>query len=154
MQKHRTIQPSNYRAVGLLIHTPLAYQFTHITENFRVSFTRTRWCSTEAYPSNWHHGWHYVSCAHSWQNAKLSQSIRQGNCFNSRISKFNRYIKCHSRGSDPSIPLCKRSTNFQTKYLLKLQKNPGATLRKPRLKIIKISLWSYVDCNKYMYSLL
>ena len=47
----------------------------------------------------------------SRHKAKMFKSIRQGNSFNSRISKFNRYIKCHSRGSDPGIPVCKGTTN-------------------------------------------
>ena len=41
----------------------------------------------------------------------MFKSIKQGNSFNSRISKFNRYIKGHSRGSDPGIPVCKGTTN-------------------------------------------
>lgn len=31
--------------------------------------------------------------------------------FNSRITKYNRYIKFHRRGSDPRVPLCNRATN-------------------------------------------
>ena len=43
---------------------------------------------------------------------KMFKSTRQGKCINSGTSKFNRYIKCHRRGSYPSFSVRKRVANF------------------------------------------
>ena len=47
----------------------------------------------------------------SRHQAKMFKSTWQRNCFNSIINKFYRYIKWQIRGSDPNIPVCKRTTN-------------------------------------------
>ena len=80
----------------------------------------------------------------SKHKAKMLKSIWQGNCFNSRISKFNRYIKCHSRGRDPSIPVCKKTTNVpdqMSSELLKSQKNYQKMVALPKVCEEEITWW-------------